>query len=56
MEILNLIPIAFLVWVIVRAVQGGFTHDYTDDYFQKNKIKTGKKLHNFFGVPNSEFK
>ncbi len=52
MELLNLIPIAFLGWVIVMAMKGGFKHDYTDRYFQANKIKTGKKFHNFFGVPN----
>jgi hypothetical protein len=53
MEILNLIPIGFLVWVIVLAVKRGFDHGYTDEYFQAVKIKTGKKFANFFGLPNS---
>ncbi len=52
MEILNLIPIAFLIWVIFKAIKDGFNHDYTDRYFAENRIKTGKKFHNFFGIPN----
>lgn len=51
MEILNLIPLAFLGWVILVAVKGGFTHDRVDLYFQKYRIKTDKKSCNFFGVP-----
>ncbi|MBF0380421.1 MAG: hypothetical protein HQL69_05345 [Magnetococcales bacterium] len=53
MEILNLIPVGFLVWVIVIAAKRGFDHGYTDKYFQTVKNKTGKKFANFFGLPNS---
>ena len=51
MEILNLIPIGFLVYVIYLAVKRGFDHGYSDNYFQAVKIKTGKKFANFFGIP-----
>ena len=51
MEFLNLIPLAFLAWVVVNAVRGGMRRDWTDRYFQENKGKTGKKFANFFGVP-----
>jgi hypothetical protein len=53
MEILNLIPIGFLGFVIVVAAKRGFTHGYTDKYFQKVKHKTGKKFANFFGIPKA---
>jgi|SaaInl4_150m_RNA_FD_contig_41_1138654_length_360_multi_1_in_0_out_0_1 hypothetical protein len=53
MEILNLIPIGFLVWVIVLAAKRGFDHGFSDKYFQAVKIKTGKKFANFFGLPNA---
>ena len=56
MEVLNLIPLLFLVWVIFEAVKGGTQHDRVDHYFQKYRIKTGKKFRNFFGVPNANFK
>lgn len=53
MEILNLIPLGFLGWVIYEAVKGGMKHDRVDHYFQKHRTKTGKKCHNFFGIPNA---
>lgn len=56
MEILNLIPVGFLAWVIVKAVKGGMRHDRVDAYFQKHRIKTGKNFRNFFGIPNANFK
>ncbi|MBF0455979.1 MAG: hypothetical protein HQL72_14325 [Magnetococcales bacterium] len=54
MEILNLIPIGFLVYVIYLAAKRGFAHGYTDNYFQTIKIKTGKKFANFFGIPKAD--
>jgi hypothetical protein len=54
MEILNLIPIAFLVYVILLAAKRGFSHGYTDKYFKAEKIKTGKKFANFFGIPKAD--
>ncbi len=56
MEILNLIPVGFLVWVIMVAVKGGTTHDRVDRYFQQYRIKTGKKFRNFFGIPYPDSK
>ncbi len=56
MEILNLIPVGFLVWVIAMAVKGGFKHDRVDLYFQKYRTQTGIKYRNFFGIPNENFK
>ncbi|MBF0462215.1 MAG: hypothetical protein HQL87_12550 [Magnetococcales bacterium] len=53
MELLNLIPVLFLVWVILVAVKGGKTHDRVDDYFQKQRIQTGRKSRNFFGIPSA---
>jgi hypothetical protein len=53
MEILNLIPTLFLVYVIVQAAKRGFNHEYSDKYFQTVKIKTGKKFANFFGLPKN---
>ena len=53
MEVLNLIPVGFVVWVIYKAVIGGMQHDRVDHYFQKYNIKTGKKFRNFFGIPNA---
>lgn len=52
MEILNLIPTGFLVYVIYLAATRGFEHGFTDHYFQAVRIKTGKKFANFFGIPN----
>lgn len=52
MEIFNLIPVGFLVWVIYKAAKAGFNHGYTERYFKETKHKTGKKFHNFFGIPN----
>ncbi|MEO5340587.1 MAG: hypothetical protein H7837_08735 [Magnetococcus sp. MYC-9] len=54
MEILNLIPVGFLVWVIWEAFKGGMSHDRVDDYFQRYRHKTGRKFHNFFGVPSRD--
>lgn len=56
MEILNLIPTGFLVYVIFIAAKRGFNHEYTDKYFQATRIKTGKKFANFFGLPNANLK
>ena len=56
MEVLNLIPLGFLAWVIFLAIKGGVRHDRVDRYFQEYRIKTGKKFHNFFGIPNAKFK
>ncbi|MBF0447759.1 MAG: hypothetical protein HQL67_06120 [Magnetococcales bacterium] len=53
MEILNLIPVGFLIYVIFLAAKRGFDHGYTDRYFQTLKIKTGKKFANFFGIPKA---
>ena len=53
MEILNLIPVGFLVYVIFLAAKRGFSHDFTDKYFKAVRIKTGKKFANFFGLPNA---
>jgi hypothetical protein len=53
MEILNLIPIGFLVYVIFLAAKRGFSHGYTDKYFQAVRIKTGKKFATFFGIPKA---
>ncbi|MEO5349110.1 MAG: hypothetical protein H7836_05645 [Magnetococcus sp. YQC-3] len=54
MEILNLIPVGFLAWVVLVAFKGGMTHDRVDDYFQKYRIKTGRKFRNFFGIPSAD--
>ncbi|MBF0138481.1 MAG: hypothetical protein H7833_03455 [Magnetococcus sp. DMHC-1] len=51
MELLNLIPLAALVWMVHRAIGGGRCHDRTDRYFQENKQLTGKKFSNWFGIP-----
>ena len=56
MNILNLIPLGFLVWVLFKAVKDGMQRDRVDRYFQKYRIKSGKKFCNFFGVPNAHFK
>ncbi|MBF0139049.1 MAG: hypothetical protein HQL77_04070 [Magnetococcales bacterium] len=53
MQIFNLIPIGFLVWVVVIAIKRGHTHGYTEGYFKKHRIKTGKRFRNFFGIPNA---
>ncbi|NGZ05569.1 MAG: hypothetical protein G8237_04370 [Magnetococcales bacterium] len=56
MTIFNLIVVGFVIWVFARAIAAGMRHDDTDRYFQTVRVKTGKKFHNFFGVPNSNFK
>ena len=52
-QILNLIPLAFVAWVVFKAVKTSRRHDNTDRYFQENKRLTGKKFSNFFGIPNA---
>ncbi|MBF0191306.1 MAG: hypothetical protein HQL99_09275 [Magnetococcales bacterium] len=56
MAIFNLIVVGFVIWVFFKAASAGLKADTTDRYFQTVKIKTGKKFHNFFGVPNAHFK
>ncbi|MBF0163304.1 MAG: hypothetical protein HQL97_05800 [Magnetococcales bacterium] len=56
MAIFNLLVVGFVVWVFAKAIGAGMKRDSTDRYFQTVKIKTGKKFHNFFGVPNANFK
>ncbi|MBF0295638.1 MAG: hypothetical protein HQL96_10665 [Magnetococcales bacterium] len=56
MEIFNLIVVGFVAWVFVKAAMAGMQRDHTDRYFQENKKKTGINFHNFFGVPNANFK
>ncbi|MEO5346127.1 MAG: hypothetical protein H7834_07085 [Magnetococcus sp. YQC-9] len=56
MAIFNLLVVGFVVWVFAKAIGAGMRRDNTDHYFQTVKIKTGKKFHNFFGVPNANFK
>ncbi|MBF0214562.1 MAG: hypothetical protein HQM00_13540 [Magnetococcales bacterium] len=56
MAIFNLLVVGFVVWVFVKAAKDGLREDNTDRYFQTVKHKTGKKFHNFFGVPNANFK
>lgn len=54
MEYLNLIPLAILAYVFLRAIQTGLlVRDPTDRYFTVNKIKTGRKFSNWFGVPKN---
>ncbi|MBF0587825.1 MAG: hypothetical protein HQL53_01725 [Magnetococcales bacterium] len=53
MELLNLIPLAAIGWIFYLAIKDGLKRDYTDGYFQ-NKIKTGKKFCNWFGVPRAD--
>ncbi|MBF0154483.1 MAG: hypothetical protein HQL64_12145 [Magnetococcales bacterium] len=53
MELFNLIPLAALGWMVYVAIKGGRRHDRTDHYFQENKRLTGKKYHNWFGIPRA---
>ncbi|MBF0426740.1 MAG: hypothetical protein HQL66_13075 [Magnetococcales bacterium] len=54
MELLNLIPLAALGWLAYTAFRRGHQHDRTDRYFQENKRLTGKKYHNWFGIPKPQ--
>ncbi|MBF0178354.1 MAG: hypothetical protein HQL63_16150 [Magnetococcales bacterium] len=53
MELLNLLPLAALAWMVFVAIKSGRKLDRTDHYFQENKHLTGKKFHNWFGIPKS---
>ncbi|MEO5377892.1 MAG: hypothetical protein H7832_08955 [Magnetococcus sp. DMHC-6] len=54
MSLINLIPVAFLFWVVFKAYHAALPRDHTDKYFQLHKHKTGRKFHNFFGVPSAD--
>ncbi len=54
LNLLNLLPIALLVWITWKAYRTGTTHDRVDAYFQKYRLATGRKFHNFFGVPSAD--
>lgn len=51
MQYLNLIPIALLAWFVFTAWKASLPNDYQDNYFQREKSKTGRRFRNIFGVP-----
>ncbi|MEG3637957.1 hypothetical protein [Magnetococcus sp. PR-3] len=51
MEILNFVLIAALALFSFKAMVIGLKRGHSERYFKKWKLFTGKKYHNFFGLP-----
>ncbi|MBF0285115.1 MAG: hypothetical protein HQL51_11730 [Magnetococcales bacterium] len=51
--LLNGIPLALLALFFLKAIlAAASSRDATDAYFKRERIQTGKKFHNLFGIPN----
>nr|CRH07873.1 Protein of unknown function [Candidatus Magnetococcus massalia] len=52
MDILNFLLIGALAWVTLKAIIAGVQKGHSERYFKREKLSTGNKYHNFFGIPN----